>query len=494
MDTLLSKRNTIAIVVILALWKMYLSATLQLHTDEVYYWLWSRYLDSGYYDHAPLVAYFVKLTTLFSQQELWVRLSGIIETVIVSALAWGLSKQLFKDEKIAAASVITLNVMPLTLAGSILITPDIPVFLFVSATIYAYWRIVATGKAKYWYVMGAMFGLSLLSKYTGVLVAPALFLFTLLTDERKWLKTIHPYAAFLFGCLFFLPVVYWNSRHHWISFAFQMQHGLGGSEYHPGKVFAFLGGQVFVAGILFFLTGAYAAVAALFRKNKAMLFLSLNFLFVILFFAYSSLKRTAAANWPCCAYFTFGILVSAYLLSGSKTRQRIWLAGTVLSLLLSVTAGLHAEFGIIPLSEKLRKADVTNLFYGWKEIADELGKDPTIKVVFAEHNQLAAEITYYSHEKITGYVDSRFYGAGQYEYWDLPDSLLGKNGVCIHYLEGYTPPRCSDYFTTITKTEKFTVTRNGLPLRTYEITYGTGFKGLKSFGPAFKDVGERRTL
>ncbi len=494
MDSLLTKRNTSILVAILALWKMYLAATLQLHTDEVYYWLWSRYLDAGYFDHAPLVGYFIRLTTLFSQQELWVRLSGVLETIIVSALAWVLSLQLFKNENIAAASVITLNVMPLTLAGSILITPDIPVFLFVSATIVAYWQVVATGRPHWWYVMAALFGLALLSKYTGVLVAPALFLFTLATDERKWLKTIHPYAAFLFGCLFFLPVVYWNSKHHWISFAFQMQHGLGGSAYHPGKVFAFLGGQVFIAGILFFLAGAYAAVVALFRKNKEMLYLSLNFLFVLLFFAYSSLKRTAAANWPCCAYFTFGILVSAYCINGSKAKQRFWLAGVILSLLLSITAGLHARFDIIPLSDKLRNNDVTNLFYGWREIAEELGKDPGIKVAFAEHNQLAAEITYYSGEKITGYVDSRFYGAGQYEYWDLPDSLLGKNGVCIHYLEGYKPPECSNYFTSITKTEKFTVTRNGLPLRTYEITYGTGFKGLKGWGPAFKDVGERRML
>ncbi len=494
MDALLTKRNTVAIVALLAVWKMYLSATLQLHTDEVYYWLWSRHLDTGYYDHAPLVAYFIKLTTLFSQQELWVRFSGILESFVVSLLAWALSIKLFKDVKIAAASVITLNVMPLTLAGSVLITPDIPVFLFVSATIVAYWQIVVTGKPLWWYVLGAMFGLALLSKYTGVLVAPALFLFTLLTDERKWLKTVHPYASFLFGCLFFLPVVYWNSKHHWISFAFQMQHGLGGSAYHPAKVLTFLGGQMFVAGILFFMGGAYAAVAALFRKNKEMLFLGINFLFVLLFFAYSSLKRTAAANWPCCAYFTFGILVSAFLIGGSKAKQRFWMAGVVLSLLLSATAGLQAEFGMIPLSDKLRNADVTNLFYGWREIAQELGKDPEIKVALTENNQLAAEITYYSHEKITGFVDSRFYGGGQYEYWDLPDSLLGKNGVCIHYLEGYTPPQCSDYFTTVTKTEKFTVTRNGMPLRTYEIVYGTGFRGLKGWGPAWKDVGERRTL
>ncbi len=95
MDTFFTKRNTIIVVGLLILWKIYLSATLQLHPDEAYYWLWSRHLDFGYFDHAPLIAWAIRLTTLFSQQELWVRFTGIIGAVVTSICAWVLTMQLF---------------------------------------------------------------------------------------------------------------------------------------------------------------------------------------------------------------------------------------------------------------------------------------------------------------------------------------------------------------------------------------------------------------
>lgn len=476
MDSFLTKRNTILVAVLLAAWKMYLSATLQLHPDEAYYWLWSRHLDLGYFDHAPLIAYLIRLTTLFSQQEFWVRFSGVLETLLVSALAWSLTLQLFHDTKIASASVITLNVMPLTMAGSVLITPDIPVFLFVSLGIYSYWRIVETQKAGYWYLLGAAFGFALLSKYTAVLLAPSLLLFMICTDERRWLKTIHPYAAFLLGCAFFLPVVYWNSRHQWISFLFQMRHGLGGNRYSLGKVFTYLGGQMLVASPLLWALGAYASVLYLRAKSKQQLFLALTFLPTILFFAYSSLKRSAAANWPCFAYFTFSILVSHYLLSGSKPKKRLWAAAVLFSFILSFTAGLHARFGVIPfekISNEAAEADATQWFYGWKELAEELEKDPAVKFAVTGSHQMAAEVSYYTKERIFAYVD--YNHSNQFYLWGFPDELKGGSGVYL-YLEGQALPQASEYFETVGPVDTLSVRRKGILVRTYKIIHGTGYR------------------
>jgi hypothetical protein len=54
MEKLLTKRNTMILVGVLALWRLHLSAELELHPDEDDYWLWSRYPDVGYFDHPPL--------------------------------------------------------------------------------------------------------------------------------------------------------------------------------------------------------------------------------------------------------------------------------------------------------------------------------------------------------------------------------------------------------------------------------------------------------
>ncbi len=474
MEHILTKRNTVLVVALLSLWKMYLSATLQLHPDEAYYWMWSRHLDLGYFDHAPLIAYCIRLTTLFSQQELWVRFSGILETLIVSVLAWRLSLQLFHDDKIASASVITLNVMPLTLAGSVLMTPDIPVFLFLSLSTYWYWQIVATQKPHYWYFLGVAFGLSLLSKYTAVLLAPSLLLFMLVTDERRWLKTIHPYAAFLLGCALFLPVIYWNSQHQWISFAFQMRHGLGGNKYSIGKVLVYIGGQMLVAGPLIWVSGVIAAGHYLFQKNRQTLFLVLTSLPTLLFFAFSAFKKGgAAANWPCCAYFTFSILAGHYLVGGSKTKRYVWGVAVAFSFLLSVTAGLHARFGVIPLgkiSPDAAQADATHSFYGWKELAEALEKDPTIRFAVTDTHQLAGEVSYYTKERIVAYADHV-----QISQWGFPDRVRDENGVCI-YLEGDAIPACRGTFLSLGKTDTLSVRRDNYPVRTYQIVHGRGYK------------------
>ena len=478
MDTVLTKRNTVIIVALLALWKIFFSATLQLHPDEAYYWLWSRHLDLGYFDHAPLIAYLIRLTTLFSQQELWVRFGAIIEALLVSVLAWVLSLQLFKDERISSASVITLNVIPLTLAGSVVITPDIPVFLFISLSIFLYWQIVATGKAHYWYLLGIAFGLALLSKYTAVLLAPSLVLFMIVTGERRWFKTVHPYAAFLLGCAFFLPVVYWNSEHQWVSFLFQMRHGLGGSRYSLGKVMVYLGGQMIVASPLLWLLGAYASALYLFRRNKEKLFLVLTSLPTILFFAFSAFKKGgAAANWPCFAYFTFTILVSHYCFSGSTAKKRLWAVAVLLSAALSATAALHARFGVLPL-EKISKdaavADATQAFYGWRELVEDLEKDPAAAVVITPSHQLAAEVAYYSKERIFAYVDHTRFTAPQFSFWAVPGSLKGKNGACL-CLAGEECPPCAEYFTSVGAADEVPFLWRGFAIRTYSIVRGSGY-------------------
>ena len=224
----LNKPFAISFVLALTLWRAYTAATLPLHPDEAYYWLWSRHLALSYFDHPPMIAYFIKLATLFSQAELWVRLSGLFVSGACSIFVWLLAKDIFERKDIAAASVILLNVYPVAMAGSIIMSPDVPAFLFWTASLWAFWRIIKTNRAVWWYILGATFGAALLSKYTCVLLAPALLAYLFFTEDRKWLATAHPYMAIFISLLMFSPVLIWNYSHQWVSFAFQLSHGLGG--------------------------------------------------------------------------------------------------------------------------------------------------------------------------------------------------------------------------------------------------------------------------
>lgn len=475
MEHLFNRRNTIIFVGLLTLWRLYLSAGLQLHPDEAYYWLWSRHLDIGYFDHAPLVAYFIRLTTLLSQSELWVRLSGTLVALSLSYLTWRLALQLFGSTIVAAGSVMLFNAYPFALMGLIVMTPDVPVVLFWSLSVYIFWQIIRSNQAWLWYALGLSFGLALLSKYTAILLAPCLFLYLLLTEDRRWLKTIHPYLALLVGLLCFLPVVYWNSQHDWISFTFQFSHGLGGQSYSLDRVAEYIGGQLLIPGPIIWFLGVYAGLACFFRKDKAQLFLILTALPVIAFFGFSSLKKLAGPNWPAFAYFTFGILATKYFLdSDSKLRRGLWYGALFASLLISAIVSLHAKFDLIPLgkfSKELAVADATNAFHGWRELGTELQKHHEIKFALATSHQLAAEITYYTNEKIFVHTDEKISRPSQFNLWPWPEGVKGSNGVYV-WTGDETPGTYREYFATTSDAEILNIFRQGIQVRSYDIVFG----------------------
>ncbi|MBN1824149.1 MAG: glycosyltransferase family 39 protein [Endomicrobiales bacterium] len=478
MEKYLTRKTAIFAVSAIALWKMYLAATLELHPDEAYYWMWSRHLALGYFDHSPLVAYFIKLTTLFSQGELFVRLSSILSTLLVSLIAWLLAMELFGLVTVASASVIVLNILPITMAGSIIITPDIPAFLFWSAASYSFWKLIKTQKPSWWYVTGVLFGLSLLSKYTGFFLAVSFLIFLLVTDERKWLKTVHPYASFVLGLAFFLPVILWNASNDWISLKFQFGHGLGGTGYSISRVLEYVGGQLMVANPLVWPIGIYACFVFLFSREKEKIYLSIMSLFLILFFAYTSLKKLAGPNWPATAYFTFSIVFARYLLDGNKIKKGVLVLSVFFCFLLSFIATLHARFTIVPLdkiSEPLARADATNFLYGWRTLGQKLLEDPETKFALTSSHQTSAVISYYTKEKVYAYVDTKLTRTSQFNIWGFPEGLKNKKGVYI-YLEGDGVGPIKDYIEPTGEKDALMVYRYDIPLREYRFVYGHGYK------------------
>ncbi len=475
MEKLLNRQNTIIFVGILTLWRLYFSAGLQLHPDEAYYWLWSRQLDIGYFDHSPMVAYFIWLTTLFSKAEFWVRLSGTLVSLIISLLMWKLSMQMFRNSTVAAGSVMLFNVYPLTMLGLIVITPDIPVFLFWSLSVYIFWQIMRGKQPWLWYVLGLTFGLALLSKYTAILLLPCLLIYLLLTEDRYWLKTVHPYIALLTGLLCFMPVVYWNSRHEWASFAFQFNHGLGGHGYSLGRPAEYFASQLMLAGPVAWLLGIYAALVCFFRRNKVQLFLILTALPVIMFFGFSSLKKLAGPNWPVFAYFTFTILASKYFLdSTSIIRRSLWYTALVASLCISAIITLHARFSVLPLariSAELAVADATNWFYGWRELGEGLNKYPDMAFAITPSHQLSAEIIYYTDEKIFVQTDLKAARTSQFNLWPLPAGYKGENGFYV-WAEGDAVGPYAEYFSATGRIDTLTIVRGDVPVRSYSIVPG----------------------
>jgi 4-amino-4-deoxy-L-arabinose transferase-like glycosyltransferase len=479
MKPLLTKKNTLIFMSLITAFRALIAAKLELHPDEAYYWLWSRRLGPSYFDHSPMVAYFIKLTTLLSSSEFFVRLSCLLGSLAVSYLLWKLSKAMFREDSVAALSVIVFNVLPVTMSGSFIVTPDVPAFLFWSCAVYALWKVVQTSKPAWWYALGVLFGLALLSKYTSILLAPCVFLYLLVTGERKWLKTPHPYLAFLIGIILFTPVLYWNYAHDWTSFRFQFGHGMGGASYKLSGLIEYIGGQSLLVGPVVWFIGVYAAAVFTFRRTKAELFLSLTSLPVLLFFAYSSLKKSAGPNWAAFAYFSFSIIVARFLLEGVKPKKALAVAALGFSFFMTMLASLHTAYSVLPLEKMYKpwaKADATNFFYGYRALGAELRKDPDVKYAITPSHQLSAAISYYTDEKIYAYIDPKLARFSQFNFWKFPDELRDKEGVFV-YVDGEDPGPFQESFQVADGMKQFTVKRKGRPIRTYDIVPGAGFKG-----------------
>src|SRR5439155_2027232 len=138
---------------------------------------------------------------------------------------------------------------------STLATPDTPAFFFSTGALAcglmavnrqeqgnAPWRSVAA----WWLASGICVGLGLVSKYTVVLL-PASVGLALLTSARgrRILLSPWPWVAGALAVALFMPVVWWNYRNGWVSFAYQLHHGTDATAKAPLAEFGgFLGVQM----------------------------------------------------------------------------------------------------------------------------------------------------------------------------------------------------------------------------------------------------------
>ena len=60
---MISVRVTLALIAILIVLRAVMAAVLPLTADEAYYWLWSKHLAFGYYDHPPMIAWLIRAGT-----------------------------------------------------------------------------------------------------------------------------------------------------------------------------------------------------------------------------------------------------------------------------------------------------------------------------------------------------------------------------------------------------------------------------------------------
>lgn len=469
----------------ITLFRLFYIQLIELAPDEAYYWTWSKQLQWGYYDHPPLVAFIIWIfTNLFGDTELGVRLGWVIMGTFLSFLLYMLGKEMFRNAAIGFWAALIMNIILLMATGAIIVTPDGPQGLCWVLAIYLLWKAI-NGQKSFWYGVGLVFGIGLLTKYTMVLLAPCIFGFLLSYPQgRKWLQSKEPFLALLIGFLIFGPVIYWNYLHDWVSFRMQLAHGLELKAGAGWRTFAdFWAGQAGVVSPLLFLLLIWSMSSSAFHGYKGQISLLLLFWTsapVLAFFAYASLRSKVEANWPALAYFS-SVIALIWLLKEKWTKWKrfskaIVGAAIFISFLSTVVAHLQPIYQLIPLSAD---HDPTSQLSGWRDLGERIlelaksnGKGDQVFLLTPQH-QLVGEAMFYTQRRYPIYQ------------WNAPmrinhlavGNAPADGSTAIFFTEGQEslPEGVGSLFHSCQKVEEVVVRRKSELVRKHPIWKCAGF-------------------
>ena len=303
-------RTAFFLIAILILVRAVMAALLPLSADEAYYWLWSKYLAPGYYDHPPAVAFVIRLgTSLFGDTEFGVRAGGVLLSLLASWFVWQAALDILKDERRALLAALLFNLTLMIGVEMLALTPDTPSIAATAAFLFCLVRVQSTGKGIWWLWAGVAAGLGLLSKYSGLFVGMgALFWLIVSPGARVWLATLWPWAGGALALLIFAPNLLWQSQHHWMTFAFQFGRVTQG---HPTLrfLFEFIGAELGLATPFILVLAVLGAWRARIRDDDRFLLLSL-ITPALVYFLVHTLHDRVQGNWPCFLFPVLAILAA----------------------------------------------------------------------------------------------------------------------------------------------------------------------------------------
>jgi 4-amino-4-deoxy-L-arabinose transferase-like glycosyltransferase len=414
-----------AALVALTVLRLLLAATIPLSPDETYYWIWSVHLQPGYFDHPPMVGYWIRAgTSLFGNTPLGVRLLGPLAAAAGSILMWDAGEHFLPKRHAGLIAAGLFNATILLGVGSIIMTPDTPLVFFWTAALAGLARLQVTRNAHWWLAIGAAAGAALLSKYTGLLLVAGIFFWLVSRAAgRAQLLSPWPWAGMAVAALVFAPDFYWNFAHGWVSY---FKQGGRVEGFDASRSAGFLGelvvGQIgLVTPISFGL-----AVAGLWRIRGMMdpgprILLWLALLPAAVFLEHVLTGRVQA-NWPAVVF------PSAFLAVGFVAEPVLarWLP-TALGLGFGLTVLVYAQAIGAPFPIPAAHDPAALQLSGWQALADDVASTKPAFVTSDEY-AVASELAFHLPARIavTGF-DRRW------QYFNLPaaDIAVGRMGILV---------------------------------------------------------------
>lgn len=275
--------------------KLTLAALMPLGADEAYYWVWSHRLQLSYFDHPPMVAWLFYLGHFLEPLLHAVRWPAVIfGHLLILVWAYFLNSRM-GWEKCKIWLYLALF-SPLLGFGSLIVTPDLPVVVLWTVAMVLAIQALETKKGWYYSLLGVTLGLGFCAKYHIVVFIPCLLAY--LSFEKRWQSVSWSGVAltFILGLIFSSPVLLWNAQNDFMSFEFQLRHGLESEAYDFNWTTSYIFAQILIMFPLVFWAIIKAKPPSEFRW---LIYFTWG---PLLFFLLTSFRALVEANWPVIAY------------------------------------------------------------------------------------------------------------------------------------------------------------------------------------------------
>jgi hypothetical protein len=411
----------------LALWGMInlLQAGLTpLNNDEAYYWMYSKQLAWGFFDHPPMIALMIRIGYSIFHSELGVRLIVVLSQLLTLFVIWLITNKgmRLKKENILLFFMFVVILPVFTLYGFIA-TPDAPLILFAAIFLLTYKHFLDDDSWRNTIFLGVAIAALMYSKYHG-----GLLLVLVILSNLKLLKNLKFYAAAVLSLLLFFPHLFWQFSNDFPSVKYHLIERV--SAFNPRHVPDYLASQFFFHNPFMMIVLIWIMIKVRSRNlfDRALYFITAGF---FIFFFISSFRYRVEPQWT--AVISIPMIIILFNNFEFKPWIRGYLKWVVLFMFpLLLFARSACMFDFLPIS--FFKNEFHKKIQWSKDISDLAGDRP---VVFTNSYQRPAVYTFYT-GKFAHTLDNLSYRKTQYDLWDFEEKLHGKEVLYVpHYFSDY---------------------------------------------------------
>lgn len=361
----------------------------ELGYDEVYYWTYAKYPDLSHFDHPPMVGWVIRFFSLdlLLQHEFFLRLGAVVTGTVNTWLIFRIGRLIKNDlTGLYAALMYTASFYASVVCG-LFILPDAPQSLVWLLTLLFLLKALPDRdllKESRWFMLfaGITTGLALLSKYHAAFLIAGTFAY-ILFHNRRWFSAKETWFAFITALLIFLPVLVWNYRNDFVSFAFHQGRMIPKKElgFTPEFFLLELLGEIGYNNPVNFVL----VIASFIAIGKGSRFLPTGYRNLILWlhlpmlvvFLGISLFRPTLPHWTGPAYIGFFLLGAAWLDERLREKKKERLIPYSLRAALAIYAGVlviatgQVNYGWFNIA-KLGITDISLDMYGWRQVGEKV--------------------------------------------------------------------------------------------------------------------------